>query len=254
MKVVLIGSGNVGTILGRLIKSAGHAIVQVVGRQTMAVETLATELGALASIGTISLITDADIYIICVSDGGIIEISRELNLRDRIVVHTSGAVSKEALRGVTEYYGVLYPLQSLRKELPVLPAMPLLVDGNTRSIRDSIAAFAGTLSPYVAYADDDERLKLHIAAVVVSNFTNHLYVLAKDYCVKENIDFQLLIPLIQEVAFRISGNEPEKLQTGPAIRGDRATIEKHDRLLAHYPLLREIYRALTESILNYHNK
>lgn len=100
----------------------------------------------------------------------------------------------------------------------------------------------------VAEAGDDARLKLHVAAVLVSNFTNHLYSLAEDYCHKEGLDFKQLLPLIEETALRIKNISPKKAQTGPAIRQDSETIHKHLDLLKPYPQLKNLYVLMTESI------
>ena len=96
----------------------------------------------------------------------------------------------------------------------------------------------------------DKRLKTHVAAVIVSNFTNHLYKLAEDYCKKEGIEFNQLIPLIEETAQRLKTISPSKTQTGPAVRHDDLTIKQHLALLEKYPPLKKIYQLMTESIQN----
>ena len=110
---------------------------------------------------------------------------------------------------------------------------------------------ANSISPqHVIQAGDDTRLKLHVAAVFVNNFTNHLYALAEDYCKKEGIDFKELFPLIEETASRLKTISPSKLQTGPAIRNDEETIQKHLVLLASHPQMKKVYEFLTASIRN----
>src|SRR4029078_2318661 len=100
----------------------------------------------------------------------------------------------------------------------------------------------------VATAGDDARMKLHVAAVIVSNFTNHLYMLAEEYCRKEGLDFRQLLPLIEETALRVKTIPPKQAQTGPAIRHDKETLHKHLELLKDHPNLKNIYVLLTESI------
>src|SRR5690606_7189543 len=112
-----------------------------------------------------------------------------------------------------------------------------------RVLRD----FAGTLSASTGEANDEKRMKLHVAAVVSSNFVNHLYALAEDYCRKEELDFPLLYPLIRETAVRLRSFSPAALQTGPAVRGDAPTITRHLALLNTHPELQELYRLLTAS-------
>ncbi len=106
------------------------------------------------------------------------------------------------------------------------------------------------MSKTIQKADDEERLKLHVAAVIVSNFSNHLYVLANDYCNAEGLDFNLLASLITETADRINRFLPRDVQTGPALRNDIITLDKHLRVLSPYPKLKYIYLKMTDSIIN----
>ena len=106
----------------------------------------------------------------------------------------------------------------------------------------------------VSIADDEERIKYHVAAVLVSNFTNHMYAMADEFCHKENIDFKKLIPLIMETAGRIQNYEPQLVQTGPAIREDIYTLGKHLQVLSAHPDLKYLYLKLSESILRLYQK
>ena len=129
-----------------------------------------------------------------------------------------------------------------------IPAIPVLIDGNTEEDRTLLVDFANTITDQVRIADDEERLKMHIAAVMVSNFTNHIYTLAEDYCTSEQVDFKFLFPLIVAIAQRLYEFSPSKVQTGPAVRGDDATIEQHLSLLKDYPEQRELYKWFSERI------
>ena len=254
MNVTLIGSGNVATTLGKLIKNAGHTFLQVISRNELHAKTLAGMLNAEACTDVSKINSQADIYIIAVSDNTINSIAEDLNLPGKIVVHTSGAASKEILKTVTENYGVFYPLQSIRKEKEETPVIPFLLDASNEKTLQILKPFAATVSENVFEANDEQRLKLHIAAIFVSNFTNHLFALAEFYCEQENIPFKMLIPLIQETALRLNEFSPKDVQTGPAIRNDTTTIQKHLQELNNYPELQKIYTTLTESILKMYVK
>jgi predicted short-subunit dehydrogenase-like oxidoreductase (DUF2520 family) len=157
-------------------------------------------------------------------------------------------VPADVLRNCSSNYGVLYPLQSLREELDPVTEVPLLTYGNNDHSKKMILDFAGSVSSYVQEADDDKRMKLHLAAVISSNFTNHLYTLAENYCKQEGLDFRLLYPLIDETARRIHDFSPTAVQTGPAARNDEVTINKHLQLLGSHQALRDLYILLTKSI------
>jgi len=252
MKIVLVGSGNVATVLGRMIHSGGHSICQVISRDATHAKRLGDEWGAAYGDLTTPIDPSTDLCIIAVKDHAIEAVSQLIRTRTITVVHTAGSVSKEILRPISTNYGVIYPLQSLRKEIVPGQPVPLLVDGNSTDTITFLQDFALSISTKVAIAGDEERLKMHLAAVVVSNFTNHLYALAGDYCKKQDLDFKLLIPLIEETAHRVAAESPATMQTGPAIRKDKATIEKHLDMLESDPKFREIYRLLSKSISDHH--
>lgn len=246
----MIGSGNVATVLCRLCNIKGHQIIQVISRQMDNAKKLAKEFGCAYTDGEGNPDTSADIYIVCISDGALFNLDKSFSLGSKLIVHTAGSVSKDVLKDVSLHYGSLYPFQSLRKEMEAIPDIPLLIDGNTEETISVIESFAKTLSPIVKKTTDEERLKLHVAAVVVNNFTNHLYTLAQEFCQKEQIEFSLLYPLIKETAERISENAPKDVQTGPALRQDMFTLDKHLRILTAHPKLKYLYLKFTESIMN----
>jgi predicted short-subunit dehydrogenase-like oxidoreductase (DUF2520 family) len=250
MKIALIGSGNVATVLGRVIVKNNHQIIQVISREIDHAKVLAEELGASYSDFNGKPDIQADLFILAISDQAIEHFFSGFGMGNKLVVHTAGSVSIDVLNKITSNYGVLYPLQSLRKEMKIIPPIPFLIDGNSAGTIQFIEEFAHTISTSVKRVGDEERLKLHAAAVIVSNFTNHLYAIAEDFCDKENVDFNLLTPLILETAFRVQDSSPAKVQTGPAVRKDILTMDKHLRLFTAHPKLRTMYLRLTDSIMN----
>jgi predicted short-subunit dehydrogenase-like oxidoreductase (DUF2520 family) len=252
MNIVIIGTGNTATLLGRKLKAAGHEILQVFGRNSMEASELAYELDTESTNYWNIVNRNADLYILAVSDIAIRELIQELRLPEStIVVHTAAAVEKDIFKGTTEHYGVFYPLQSLRKEQIYLPDIPIIVDasdGNTQAVLEMLAY---SITDKVVRANDEERLKMHLVAVFCNNFVNHLYVIADDYCKKEGIDFSIMLPLIRETVSRLDALTPRQSQTGPAIRNDTETIKRHLALLDTYPDVKKIYEAITESIYRY---
>lgn len=246
--IVIIGTGNTATVLGRKLKQAGHHIVQVAGRNPVPATLLAAELNASPCTSAASLHRDASFYLLAVSDNALAGIQNEWKLPNRLQAHTAGAVSIDILKGALAEYGVLYPLQSLRKEIKLSPEIPLLVDGNNEAAREKLRAIALSVSPLVNTAGDAQRLQLHLAAVLVNNFTNHLYALAENYCKDNGLDFHFLLPLIKETALRLDSFSPQQVQTGPAVRNDTDTIRRHLDLLKDDNTLKEIYSLLTKSI------
>ena len=249
MNVVIIGSGNVATVLGRMLLNTRHIIVQVMSPELAHAKLLGDVLHCGYTDSFTTLNTSADLYLIAITDSVLPGLKKSLSLGNALVVHTAGAIPCDVLKGISLNYGVLYPLQSLYREMDLSLEVPLLIDGNSATTLHFIGDFARTLSSLVSVAHDEERLKLHVAAVLVNNFSNHLYAMAETYCISEQIDFNMLKPLIRETANRIATHSPSTVQTGPAQRKDRFTIEKHLSLLSKYPEIRDIYIKMTESIV-----
>jgi Uncharacterized conserved protein len=249
MNIVIIGTGNAATVLGKKFREAGHHILQVFGRDASAASRLAYQFDTESTNYWSVIRKDADFYLIAVADEAINEVVKHVHLPGKLVAHTAGSVKKDVLRNMSHHYGVFYPLQSLRKEANELPQTPIFIDASDEATRKKLEQLAQSISKeQVAMANDDERLKMHVAAVFINNFTNHLYALTESYCKKENIDFKQLIPLIEETALRLKTVSPSKTQTGPAIRHDENTIQQHLALLQKYPQLKTIYEVMTKSI------
>ncbi len=248
MKIVIIGTGNTATVLGKKLKLAGHHILQVFGRNNNAAKELASLLESKPVSDFHKIDPNAELYLLAVSDDAIAEASKKLPVSDKILVHTAGAVSKDILKNTSLHYGVLYPLQSLRKEMEPLTEVPLHIDAGDEETLEKIHALAKSISTQVTISGDEERMKLHVAAVFCNNFTNYMYTLGETYCKIENLEFEHLLPLIKETASKLQHYSPSLMQTGPAIRGDQQTIRKHENLLAEYPSLQEIYQYLTRKI------
>ncbi len=251
MQVTIIGTGNVATVLGKLILSKGHTIHQVYGRNIDAARGLATNLKASAIDDFNNLNKDADIYIVAVSDKSIETVCNQLDLYDKLILHTAGSVSKDVLKIVSNNYGVLYPIQSLRKTMDIETPIPFLVDGSDTNTTLVVEIFAKTLSNKVAIGNDDKRLKLHTAAVFACNFVNFMYLQSANFCEENNIDFSLLQALIEETATRLRTHHPKDVFTGPAVRKDTATIKKHLEQLNSNPAAQHIYKLISEMIMQY---
>lgn len=252
MDIVLVGTGNVAMIIGQLLVSAGHRVTDVHGRNEAALVQIANLLNAKTNTNFSKLIGKADVCIIAVSDAAIASVANQIEDSNVLMVHTSGATSKDVLSKFRKH-GVLYPLQSLRKELDRLPDVPFFIDANTSDDLEKLETLAASMSRQVRVCGDEERLKFHVAAVFCSNFTNYLYALTDRFCKEENIEFSYLLPLITETAERLAAKPAARLQTGPAIRRDLDTIRRHEVLLQSHPEAKLLYDYLTHSIQSFYS-
>jgi predicted short-subunit dehydrogenase-like oxidoreductase (DUF2520 family) len=249
MQVTIIGSGNVGTVLGRVLVQKGHTIRQVYSRNAMHAGTLAAELDARPVSDLSTIDKGADLYLVTITDDAIPAVAAQLLLGDRPVLHTAGSVSREVLKTVSTRYGVLWPMKMVRRSMMELGAVSIVIDGNSDEMIERIRQFASQFSDTVIRADDAQRTKMHLVAALTSNFTNHLYHLAAEYCEREGIDFSIFYPIIEETAKQVQYFHPSQVQAGPAFRGDLKTVEKHKQLLQEYPHLEKLYEMFSHSIL-----
>ena len=251
IKVSIIGSGNVAQHLivalqNSIINGAEIELVQVFSRQKTALSQLLDFNKITDDWGTLA---EADLYIIAVSDDAIATVSEQIPYKNKLVVHTSGAISLEILAS-NNRKGVFYPLQTFTKNKAVnFKIIPICIESQNASDYQLLQKVAHSISDSVFAINSEQRKALHLAAVFVNNFTNHLYKIGNDICIENNVSFEILKPLIQETAEKIMRLSPNEAQTGPAIRNDIETINAHLSFLSDENQ-KNIYKILTQSIQN----
>jgi predicted short-subunit dehydrogenase-like oxidoreductase (DUF2520 family) len=192
----------------------------------------------------------ADLYIISVSDRAVERVAHDYNFpEEAIVVHTAGSVAMDVIPRPGRR-GILYPFQSFSAGRIIrLRDVPIFVESDNEIVAKFLTRFAQLMSSRVEYADSQRRGKIHLAGVFVNNFTNHLYGVATDIVSQEGLSFDVLRPIISETASKaIASGDPFAVQTGPAIRGDKAVTDKHLKILVEDESKRQIYNDITESI------
>lgn len=252
MKIVLIGAGNVGWHLGHRLKECRQQLLQVFSRGEENASQLGERLGVPFTTDLQTIDRSADLYILAVHDDAIPSVAEQLaaaGLQDRLTVHTSGATPMQVFSGKLNRYGVFYPLQTFSKGRETdFKMIPVCIDAKEEMDRQLLNDLALQLSRAVFRISDEQRAVLHVAAVFVNNFTNHLFHIGHSILEKEQLPFELLLPLIQETAAKVLEASPDSMQTGPAIRGDEATIRRHLDYLERFPRYRQLYDLFTNSI------
>ncbi len=252
IKISLIGSGNVAHHLIQAFESNSKIeLVQVFARRKESVQVDTSEEKIISDYKQLK---QADLYIISVSDDAIFEVSEQFPFSDRLVVHTSGTKPMAILSG-NNRKGVFYPLQTFSKSKAVnSKEIPICLESENPEDLELLHKVANLISDKVFEIDSEKRKALHVAAVFVSNFVNHLYRIGEEICQENTIPFEVLKPLIAEVADKINYLNPKEAQTGPAQRGDRQTINAHLEFLKDHPKQQEIYQLLTQAIRNQNEK
>lgn len=239
----MIGAGNLATHLCRALQKSGHEIVQIYSRTQQSALLLANEVNVPYTTD-LNTIEDSDLAIIAINDDGIQDIEKYIKFPK---VHTSGTKPMSILRGPK--VGVFYPLQTFNKNIEVdFKSIPVCLESSDSDLMKTLEELARSISEKVVELNSEQRMYLHLAAVISCNFSNMLYQFSEEICQKEGIPFDILQPLILETANKITNSSPSRAQTGPAQRGDLETIQKHKILLKNDKEKGEIYQLLTKSI------
>jgi len=251
MRVSIIGSGNVATHIANALQNANLTVLNIWSYNVENAQALAHRIGA-RSVANISQIDsdDSDIVIIAVKDDAIPSVSSQLNNHKGLIVHTSGAVTIAALSS-HKNYGVFYPLQTFSKHKEIdFKQIPICLEANHTTNLNLLKEFGKLISGSLYEVNSEQRKILHLAAVFACNFPNYLYGIAQQLLTQNQLDFDIIKPLIAETANKIQNALPSEVQTGPAIRNDEQTLKKHEGMLKKHPEWLNIYQLLSNQIKN----
>lgn len=251
MKIVFIGAGNLATNLSRALFNAGNDIVQVFSRTIDSASRLAAAVGGLPVTSIDKVTTDADVYILAVRDSVMPELIPELcrGRENKIFIHTAGSVPMDVFSGMARHYGVIYPMQTFsKKKLVDFDEIPCFIEGSDDFTLDTVARLADGITEKVFFLKSDARKQLHLAAVFACNFANHCYEIASELLAKQDIPFDVMLPLIDETAAKVHTLTPRQAQTGPAVRYDQSVIRQQSEMMKDNPIFRQIYECMSISI------
>ncbi len=250
-KVCFIGAGKLATQLSKAMRMVGYDIVQIYSRTEDSAKSLAEDLQCAYTTNVEKLTTEADLYICALKDSVITEVLNQAKVfsNAKMLVHTAGSMPLSILSRYTENYGVLYPMQTFSKTKKVdFSKLPFLIEGSNSQIVENLKNIAEKVNSISYNVSSEDRKKIHLAAVFVSNFANHVYALGSDIVQTANVPFEVLLPLIDETAEKVHYMSPKEAQSGPAVRNDRNVIEMHRSMMKEDEDLLKIYEMMSESI------
>lgn len=246
--ISILGSGKVAHhLILNILEQGNLHLQQIYARNIHEIDNL---INAEKIVTNINDLKPADVFIIAVSDDAIGKVSESICVKNQLIVHVSGTISIEVIRN-SPRKGVFYMLQTFSKDRKVdFSQIPFCIEATTTEDFRLLEQIALCFSEKVYKINSEQRKAIHLAAVFVNNFTNHMYVLGEEICKENEVPFDILKPLIAETANKINFLSPKNAQTGPAMRNDQSTIDKHLALLRD-KIHKEIYRIITKSIQNH---
>jgi len=258
MKVAIIGAGRVAWNLVPALQESGVEVVEVWSKSRSSAEALAKRLGCRFMWGSLDVVTcEADVYLIAVKDAVLPEVVRQLHAgrEQALMVHTAGSMPLTLFADAGhERCGVFYPMQTFSKERAVdFSRVHFFIEAAQRKDEEYLMDLARALNDNEAFVHRSTsamRRQLHLAAVFACNFTNHCYTLADGLLADADLDFQVLLPLVEETVAKLHQMPPAQAQTGPAVRRDENVMGLQRAMLANRPDLQRIYTLLSSSIMN----
>ncbi len=253
MKFSIAGTGNVAHHFATMWQAQGHTLLQVYARQREAGSQFAKKFGGHYISVAAQFTAENDVVLVAVKDDAIAEVAAHIPT-SVFTLHPSGSTSIDALP--QERKGVAWSIQSMSVHKPLdYSKIPFLIEASDREGEEMLKLWFGAISSNVHVATSDQRARVHMAAVFANNFTNQMYDIANGILSEMQLPMDILMPSIQEQVDKIKVMTPHAAQTGPAVRADMATLQRHLQFLKDTPELKDIYTELTNRILRiYHGK
>ncbi|MGC1391364.1 MAG: Rossmann-like and DUF2520 domain-containing protein [Bacteroidales bacterium] len=248
------GAGRVAEALCKELFHAGFRIDKIVSENEFSSRSLADACKAEWSTNLL-FNNSTKVIIVAVPDHRLIGVLDNIKCAPgTLVVHTAGSFGLDIFPEHLKQKGILYPLQTFSKNRKVgFLDLPFLLESSDDESAEILKSLVESIGGDVQFVDTEQRRILHLAAVFVCNFVNHMLTLGKQVALKADYSFEILAPLINETISKALDSGPENSQTGPAIRHDQNTIEKHLDLLSFSTEFQRIYNEMTISIIKYYN-
>ena len=268
LSLAIIGPGRIGQAMGRLLTESGIPVAFVAGRKPGAARRAARFIGkGVPTILSDPRLQSASVLLITTSDAAIAPMARELARwgkggypwRDKVVLHTCGSLPSTVLaplklRGAA--IGSLHPYQTVpspQAGVRNLRGCFWALEGDRRALRVA-RGWVKTLGG-VAFAVRPEKKTLyHLSAFLVCPTVVTLMAQATSLLKEAGVPGRISRPMLQQFVAETAKNFADlgarRALTGPAVRGDWATIRRHlDALRQSAPEFEPAYQSLLQAMV-----
>jgi predicted short-subunit dehydrogenase-like oxidoreductase (DUF2520 family) len=263
MRVAIVGPGRVGSLLATACSRAGHRVVAVTGGTEAARRGVAELVAGVRPAEDLAeAVARAELILLTVPDDAIESVVTELSRVDAVtaghrVVHVAGSHGLAPLRLAAAagartaacHPAMTVPSGSTAPELLVGTAWAVTAPAADRGWAHELVADLGGDPSDVP---DSRRVLYHAGLAVGANAVGAAAAVARKLLLAARIDdpAAFLAPLIEASVANVLARGAGAL-TGPVVRGDVGTIERHLAGLADdLPALLDAYRALTSVVLD----
>jgi predicted short-subunit dehydrogenase-like oxidoreductase (DUF2520 family) len=255
--LAFIGAGRAGSALARALTDAGHSIVAVHSRTPAHAAQLAASTAAAVVPTALAAMRAADITFATVPDAEIVRVAATVAasgaaLAGRSLVHCSATHGPEvlsAVRSTTAAVGAFHPLQALAgaDSAPLLRGSSFAIEAG-EPLRRTLAGLVDDMGGHLLELPPSGRALYHAAAVLAGNAPLALLARATSLLEEAGVApaeaHRALAALLAGAASNASKGGPASALTGPVVRGDAVTVQRHLDVLSADPNTRELYRRL----------
>ena len=253
MKVGFIGPGKVGRSFGHFLMNNRTEVVGYLGKTYARTQQLASEIGCVAFSDLSELIDKCDLVGITVQDDQIVNVVDQLldlrrDLSEKVFFHMSGSLSVEILKPLSTKTFSLHPLKAFPKVMADFKGVYFSLESGDDEIKNWLNALNLTFFEIESH----QKVQYHAAAAIVSNYL--VAVLDFGFSQFEALGLpaelakKALWPLVMGTIENVEALGTKKALTGPIVRGDVQTIEKH--LEAMREDTKALYKTLGAYTLN----
>ncbi len=261
MKIAIIGAGRVATNVAPALQACGEDVVEVWSKSRTAAEALAARMGCKAVWGSYDAVTrEADLYLLALTDAALPDAVAALHQgrEQALMAHTAGSLPLSLFADAGHKRGgVFYPMQTFSKERAVdFSTVHFFIEAAKEADAQCLTALATALTgngERVHRSTSALRRKLHLAAVFACNFANHCFAISDELLHDADLDFSVMLPLVEETVAKLHDLSPREAQTGPAVRRDENVMGLQRAMLANQPGLQRLYTLMSEGIANHGN-
>ena len=257
--LAIIGAGRVGRALGRRLRELGWKIGAVVTCSEPTARKAVRSIGAGQAHAFITRqVLAAEVILVTTPDRAVAQVAGELarigaeELRGKVVLHTSGAMSSHVLEPVQECgarVGSMHPLQSFSgKDVPPLDGKVFAIEGNAGAVRLA-RQMARSLGAVPVRIESSKKPLYHAAGAMAAGNVLALMEAATRLMtaagMKRREAARALLPLTRQVLQNFERLGPRAAWTGPLSRRDYAVVASHIEAMEEFPAeFRDAYEAV----------
>lgn len=262
LTIAIVGPGNLGSAMARALLAAGYRVREIVhrgGTSAKRARALAREIGARDVIASEARF-NAEIVWICVADGAIAacaaELAKAAKWVGKIAFHSSGALSSRELKQLKRRGAAVasvHPMMTfVRSVRPDLQGVTFAIEGDAPAVR-AARRIVRDLGGRAVLIDARRKPMYHAFGAFTSPLIVATIAAAEQVARKAGLDQvsarAAIAPILRQTVENYFERGPAGAFSGPLVRGDVETVQRHLDVLRVLPEARAAYVALARSAI-----